>query len=241
MSLSLNDDKIEERYFLHGQMEILSVLNELIHRREGITVYFTQGQEFLRTTLLEARPTHLVFDLSGDENTNRRFEHAEKSLFVGHLDGIRVQFFTTKSTRFSWGGSDAFWTPLPTRVIRLQRRESYRVLLPVTKPIPAQILSTQEKRLGEWPMHDLSVGGLAFTVTGELGFQPGDGIGHLVFVLAKRRKIECMATVRHVTPVNKQAGEYYRIGVSFLDLPASLGGAIQRYILDVEHQRRGAR
>jgi c-di-GMP-binding flagellar brake protein YcgR len=240
MNLSLADGEIEDRYFLTGQMEILSVLNDLIHLRENISIFFNEGQDFFLTTLLEARPDCLIFDLSGDDRSNRRLENSRTCVFVGQLNGIRVQFSAVEPARFTWGETDAFWVPLPTRVSRLQRRESYRVLMPVSKPVMVRMTGLENAALGDWPMHDLSVGGMAVTLSGaEPKFRAGDQIARVSFTIAKNRIIQSAAVIRHVSRIgNPRDSTTYRVGMSFQNLPATQGILIQRHILEIEHQRR---
>ena len=240
MRPTLSDDEIEDRYFLLGRMEILSVLNELIYRREPLTVYFNGGRDFFQTTLLEARPDALVFDLSGDVDANRRLPANSSCVFVSRLNGIRVQFAGSQPQRFSWGGSDAFWVPLPERVVRVQRRESYRILLPVAKPLLARLSAGSGAALGEWPAHDISVGGLGMTATGAPALEEGQEIARVQLALPGPVFIDCAAQVRHVTPISeRQDGTRYRVGLSFVDLPSAAAVAIQRFITKTEHQRRG--
>lgn len=238
---SLSDDEIEDRYFLLGQMEILSVLNDLIHRRAPTTIYFNGGRDFFITTLLEARPEALIFDYGGDEKANQNLPYSANCVFVSHLDGIRVQFSGGPPRSFSWGGSNAFWIPLPERVVRVQRRESYRVQLPIAHPLMVALYGHDQKLLGEWPTHDLSVGGLGFNVTGTPNFKPLNHLPRLVFQLPvqKRQAIDCPAVVRHVTQLSEQHGRTrWRVGVSFSRLPLATAVMIQRYIIWVEHERR---
>lgn len=238
---SLSDDEIEDRYFLLGRMEILSVLNDLIHRRTPVTVHYNGGRDFFITTLLEARPEALIFDLGGDDKANDRLPLSPGSVFVAYLDGIRVQFSGAQARRFSWGGSDAFWVPLPERVVRVQRRESFRILLPVAQPLMVALYNGSDKLIGEWPTHDLSVGGLALTTLGQPHFKPMQPIARLVFQLplAKRQAIDCPAMVRHVTPLSDRMGSArYRVGLSFSRLPLATAVAVQRCIIRIEHDRR---
>lgn len=240
MTASLSDDEIEDRYFLLGRMEILSVLNDLIHHREMVTVYFNGGNEFFLTTLLEARPEALIFDPSGDPEANRRLPASPGCVFVAHQNGIRVQFAGSQPRQFAWGSSDAFRVPLPERVVRVQRRESYRILLPVAKPFMVGIDAQDGMPAAAWPAHDLSVGGAGFTVTGEPRFEAGQNIARIMLALPKQHAIECAAQVRHVTPVgDRQHAQRYRVGIAFSALSAATGVAIQRYITQIEHQRRG--
>ncbi len=239
MTVLLSDEEIEERYFLLGRMEILSVLNELIYRREQVTVTFNAGRDYFLTTLLEARHDALIFDLSGDAKANQLVEKSPSCVFVGRLNGILVQFRTSQVHRFSWGGSDAFWVPLPERVVRRQRRESYRILLPVAKPLMVKLFLEEGYLLGEWPGHDLSVGGLSVNMLGHPGFEPGEKIDRLNLMLPKQGAIVCSAEVRHVTLLSDHQNiSRYRVGVAFTELSSAMGVAIQRYITNAEHERR---
>ena len=179
MSVLLSDDEIEERYFLRGRMEILNVLNDLIYRRESVTLNFNSGKDFFLTRLLEARHDALIFDLSGDVKANQRLPESLRCVFVAQLNGIHIQFAGSQAHRFSWGGSDAFWVPLPERIVRRQRRESYRILLPVTKPVMVKLFSEQGVMLADCPLRDLSVSGIGLTANERLQLEVGETIARL--------------------------------------------------------------
>ncbi|MGZ3236898.1 MAG: flagellar brake protein [Burkholderiaceae bacterium] len=236
---SLSDDEIEDRFFLLGQMEILSVLNDLVHHREPVTVYFNGGRDFMLTTILEARSDCLIFDPSGDAKANKRLPNSSNCVFVARLNGIRVQFSTKNAHPFSWGGSDAFWAPLPARVVRLQRRESYRILLPVAKPLMVKCFADDGLIIGEWPSHNLGVMGLGIAMSRVPNVEPNQSIARIKLMLTKQNVVECAAIVRHVTPLGeRQTRSNYRVGLSFAKLPPAMGVMIQRYITKVEHERR---
>ncbi len=238
MTASLSDDEIEDRYFLRGRMEIISVLNDLIHRREQITVHFNSGRDFFMTTVLEARQDALVFDISGDAKINQRLSQSSGCVFVARLNGIRVQFVVTQPERFSWGGSDAYIVPLPERIVRMQRRESYRITLPVTKPLIVKFYAADGIGLGEFATHNLSVGGLGIAAVGRTALELSEKIARARVLLTKQRSVDCDAVVRHTTVLAERANEsHYRIGVAFSDLPSSMGVMIQRYITKTEHER----
>jgi c-di-GMP-binding flagellar brake protein YcgR len=236
---SLSDDEIEDRFFLLGQMEILSVLNDLINYREPVTVYFNGGRDFMLTTILEARADGFIFDPSGDLKANGRLPKSANCVFVARLNGVRVQFSTRAVQTFSWGGSDAFASALPERVVRLQRRESYRILLPVAKPLMVKFFSGDGLIMGDWPAHNLCVAGLGLVMSRMPNIEPEQGIGRMKLMLTKQHMIECAATVRHITPLGeRQIRQNYRVGVSFTDLSPAKAVVIQRYITKVEHERR---
>jgi c-di-GMP-binding flagellar brake protein YcgR len=238
MSASLSDQEIEDKYFLLGKMEILNLLNDLAHRREPISVYFNAGQDFILTMLLSAKSDGVVFDMGGDKKANSLLEKSDQCVFMATPDGIRVQFSAFDPKRFWWGDEEAFWVPLPDRVIRMQRRDNYRNELPVVNALRVRLADENGISLGDWPLHDVSVGGLGATVGGEPQLKLGDTIAHIAIVISEKKKIDCVGIVRHITLIDRQGKGRYRIGIEFIKLPHAMEVALQRHIIKIEYERR---
>lgn len=238
MSASLSNEQIEDRFFLMGRMEILNVLNDLIHHREPVTVFFNGGNDSMLTMLLDARSDELVFDLSGDARNNNALAKASTCVFVAAPGGIRVQFSGEQIHRVSWGETEAFRIPLPDRVIRLQRRECYRNVLPLIKGLKAQLFDEHGAILADWVLHNLSVGGFGVNVTGACRLKTGDQIARVNIMLPSRKPLECAAQIRHITQLDKTGQGKSRVGVAFVDLAHGMEVSIQRYIIQIEYERR---
>jgi flagellar brake protein len=238
MNFSQNDNEIEDRFFLLGRMEIINCLNDLIRGREPLTVYFNQGKDFILTTVLEASAEHVLLDLGGDPRANRRLEASTSCVMVAVQNGIRIQFSSAQAPRrFAWGGADAFEIPLPTKIVRMQRRESYRVTLPVKKPVMARISNDEGALACELPIHDLSVGGVGLNAVEKTTLNDADEV-EIAFALSDGQIMRNRARVRHITQVGSTGGHpMLRIGLSFLRLPLSSSAKLQRFILHIEHQR----
>lgn len=234
-----NIDGIENRFFVQGRMEILSLLNELILRREAVTVNFNGGTERLLTKLLEVRDKVLIFELGGDPDTNLRLLQCRDCTFVARPDGIRVQFTGGQVRRISWGGSGAFRIALPERVARVQRQLSFRVPIPAQQQMNVELFSDGGASLGEWPVHDLSVGGLGIATEVQAQLEFSENVARVNLRLPEHGEIDCAVTLRHATGLpTDESSPPYRVGVEFIDLPEQMGAAIQRYIIKTEHERR---
>ena len=237
MTTSLSNDQIEDKYFLLGKMEILNILNDLAHRREPVTVYFNGGNDFILTILLAARPDGLIFDLGGDARSNLALTRAPSCTLIAMPDGIRVQFTGQNPERFMWGDQDAFWVPLPERVVRMQRRDTYRNQLPISNPIKVKLSDEQETVLAEWNLHDLSVGGFGAMVDGHPMLKVGDTITHARIQVDAKHRVDCACVVRHISLIDKSKNGRYIVGFSFEKLPHSMEVAVSRLIINIEYER----
>jgi c-di-GMP-binding flagellar brake protein YcgR len=242
MSAALTDEEIEDRFFVLGSQQIIATLGQFIYKSIPVTVQFDNGNDSILTTLLEARPESLIFDLGGDPGGNKRLLQSASCTFITAVNGIRVQFSTSGGVRqVWWGDADAFAVRLPTRVVRLQRREAYRIAMPIVKFVPARLQFNQDgvRHDGRCPLHDLSVSGLGMTFPYRANREPGQLIERISFTLAEHREIECGAAIRHVTELSDGSNnQVFRVGVTFKDLPRAAEIAIQRYIIALEHIRR---
>lgn len=236
---TLTNAEIEDRFFVEGRMAILGLLHELIHRREHLNVRFgARNDDFLMTILLDARPEGLIFDIGSIDQTNQRILQAKGCIFVGAPDGVRVQFSTGPAQRVSWGGQDAFQVSLPTRAVRLQRRETFRVATPIVRPLLAYLLGEGGGVLRQCPVHDIAVGGVGLSVGADFSLEAGTALANVVVDLPELGRVQSAATVRHVTELSRAAGSVKaRAGLRFDHLPRAFDIAIQRYVVQVEHDR----
>lgn len=237
MSASFSDQEIEDRFFLRGQVEILSVLNDLAHRREPISVYFNNGQSFILSAILSARPDGLVFDLGGDPNMNRQLEKASHCVFMAFPEGIRVQFTGMDPQRFMWGEDAAFWVPIPERIIRLQRREFYRNLPPISQDLRAKLHDVDGNIIADWRLHDISVGGFGIITEGEPQLRIGDTIPQAWITLLNKTNVHCPVTIQHITFIERTKLGKFQVGFQFRNLNHAMDITIQKTILNIEYER----
>jgi c-di-GMP-binding flagellar brake protein YcgR len=239
---SLIREEDDERYFLTGRTEILFALRELINRGELVTVSFNHGADMILTTLLTVDPAHdaLIFDWGGSETANRKLLHSDRSIFIAKPDGIKIQFTAGEIRESCFGDHKAFVADIPSRLVRLQRRESFRVLTPLARPLMASVTLDEEAKPRLLPVHDLCVAGLALTQAGKAApFETGVRLAGLRLDLPEFGEIACDADVRHVTIADSSAAAPpHRIGLRFHGLPHMMQARIQRYTVSIERARR---
>lgn len=227
-------------YTLTSPIAILGVLRFLIRRGEYVSVIFNQGSESMMTTLIDADPDGgwLVFDYGGSEQSNKRMLAASRHIFQSAPDGVRIQFATSDVELIEYGGRPAFTTDFPASLVRLQRREFYRLEVPRTQGPTLLFFGLDRLRL---PLHDLSVGGVGLTLPKEhesLVFNVLDR--HRVRLdLPEAETLDVEVEVRNIVDVPTRAGgKQRRVGFQFIEPPRNLEATVQRYMARIERERR---
>ncbi len=160
---------VEERFTLRSRPEIVSVLRGLQRRHAMITIYFDQGREFILTSILAINPDfhELVLDSGPDARANRILLNANHLEVVSYEGRIKVQFAASRAEATVHDGRPAFRVRIPGALVRLQRREFYRVEVPAERPIKAylQLRRDRPDELLEARLLDISCGGISLLST----------------------------------------------------------------------------
>ncbi|MQY51581.1 flagellar brake protein [Rhodocyclus tenuis] len=234
------------RFLLRSRSEILFVLRSLIQKTAMITVYFDQGQSFLLTTILSLTPDNdgIIFDIASDDEVNRKALAANKLIFITAIDRVKVQFKLKglKATQFE--GRPAFRGELPEDVLRLQRREYFRLSTPVANPVKCHIPMRRPDGTAmtiDLPLIDISAGGvgLMLTPTQRDLFPVGEVLADCRMTLPDEGILTASLGVRNAFDVTTRTGsQYVRLGCEFIDLPGSRMSMVQRYITRIERERK---
>lgn len=233
------------QYLLRGKTDILYNLRSLMQKRAMLSAFIDASADSFLTAILAVTPDerHLILDAASDETINRRVEAAEQLICVTQLDKIKIQFAASKIERFPFEGHEAFRVPLPEALLRLQRREYYRLtapgshalscLIPVTVGGEHKVISVETSVL------DISGGGLAITVpSGGVTFEPDMEFADCRLMLPETGPISATLRVRNLFRItNRDGSVMLRAGCEFLNLSNSVASTIQRYILKVERER----
>jgi c-di-GMP-binding flagellar brake protein YcgR len=234
------------QYLLHSKAEIAAVLRSLIQRRSLISAYFDQGRSFLLTSLLklDLEAGELVLDCGREEKVNRLALLAEQLLLTTTVDKVKVQFTLSKLSETQSGGLPAFSAALPDKILRLQRREYYRLSTPMTKPV--KFVATIRRRdgsalLAEASLLDISGGGIGLMAAPSLAalLQRSDILTDCKMTLPDEGLLVASLCIRNKLDVATRGGSrYVRVGCQFVALPGVRMTMLQRYITRVERERK---
>lgn len=238
----LPEAEIETRFHVTGRTAIQFMLLGFAREREAFTVQFKGGQQSFLSTLLAVDKDDglLIFDCSGSSETNRQLLASERAVFVGRPGGIPVQFSSGPIREINYEGAKAFAVELPAYLVRLQRRENFRVETPRVKPIVffGRLPSGELLKL---PANDISVSGIGLNADSE----PTDLAVDMVlerchFTLpGETQELFVEATIRRIMPRETRSGNrYWQVGLQFNELSSANENRIQRYIDRLERERR---
>jgi flagellar brake protein len=234
----------ESTYLLHSPLEIAHVLRDIMRRHSLTTIHFDAGHEVLLTALLAIDPAtnELVFDASGNARLNQAVLAAPRLLFFSNQDKIKVRFVTARARVVRWQGRDAFAVAQPKSLLRLQRRENYRLLAPVAHPVKCVIPVAEEngQRAAEARLHDIGLGGVGLIMApAELPVMPGMQWPNCRIVLPESGNVIATLEVRFAASAalsNRKT--VLRVGCVFVRPSMAALTMVQRYMLRLERAKR---
>ncbi len=235
-----------EQFRVRAPAEILRVLRDLARGNELVTAYFNDGRDFILTSLLRVDPEQkrLVLDYGPDELLNRRLLERQHAVFVTRHNQVRVQFTTDRLERVEFEGGPAFIAPLPESLVRVQRREFYRLTTPISQRLNISFVTEDGSTLSAH-LADISVGGVGIIEPPEgwvPACEPGTVIPDCRIELPEEGVISADIEIRNRYEVSKSAGQpLYHLGCRLLRLDSRASAAIQRYIHRVDLERRRIR
>lgn len=241
---NLFQDALSEEYanyLVHSRQEVTQILRAVQRQNEVVTGYFNQGQSFFLSAVLNADPEsgYLILDCGADPETNRQALTSNKIVFVTNQNRIKIQFSTTAIEQIEFEGRPAFRTRLPSALLKLQRREYYRLVAPIRAPLHCIIPDVNGERV-EVEVADISVGGVAITglpttVTVEEGLLLPD----CRIALPEEGTVVTAMEVRNIQESNRRSGlVVWRVGCVYVGVPAPHQAMIQRYIIRIDRERR---
>ena len=233
-----------KKYLLNSKLEILFILRELMRRGALITAYCNEGSDYLLTTLLSVDDNgEILLDYGANEDMNQKALASEKVVFIANHDKVKVQFTRPGVQQVNFEGRPAFRTTVPESVMRLQRREYYRLVTPSSRPVKCLIPVHTERgplRDVEAMVLDISNGGIAVIAPPDgLTLKVGSTLEDCRIVIPDMGTIYTSIQVKNIFDVTLKNGTHVRrAGCQFTHLDGPAMTLVQRYIIRIERDRR---
>ena len=239
------DNQVEDdaRFSVSQPAEIVFVLKQIMQNTQLVTAYMDGGADFALTSVLDVMPdtAEVVLDVSPDAAANKRLLAARKVLLVTSHDQVKVKFATGDIREVRYKGRPALRIPLPDSLVRIQRREHYRIATPITKPLictlplPDRGADMQAEAI----VLDISIGGVALIDNhGATEFKIGDVFENCRIGLPEVGTLVVSLKVRNSFNTPLRNGLHFRrFGCQFLNLLPSTESLVQRYIMVLDRSR----
>jgi len=242
---AMHDAELENwhDYEVQSRKEIVALLRQIGEKKQLIRMKIKGEADVCVTSVLEVDPESGLFilDRSINREQNERILRAGQVMCETYLDKIRILFRAGGLQELEFGGTGALAANIPDSLIRLQRREFYRMPTPVTNPVP--VLVPLPIALGggsaSFPLADISCGGIAlFDNKMSLNSTIGQTFTGCRIELPEIGTVDTSLQVRNaldVTMLNNKTSR--RIGCMFVDISRANMAGVQRYITKLERER----
>lgn len=232
------------RYAVQDRREILRLLNALVEKRVLVTAYIDGGTSFITVVLAVAHDGEsLIIDAGPDEALTASAGNAAQVVCTTRLDNVRVQFSLVAPARTVYDNRPALCAAIPDSLLRLQRREYFRLSTPQSDPLICSIaheLPDGRKKSIAVRILDISGGGLAVVVPpDEIAFEAGSEFNQCTLKLPDSEPLAVRLKVRNLFQVERPSGvKVTRAGCEFIGLSSQMAARIQRYIFRLERDRK---
>ena len=230
-----------EEYLIENQAGVIGKLKLLAKNNTMVTAMYNNGASSMNTAVIEViRDMDLVvLDIGPTESQNEQLLNANRIFFKAEMDGVDAQFTANSITRAKLKGEPVFAIPIPENMLWVQRREFFRVRIPLGAPAYCEIKQV-DGSFRKYKVYDMSSGGLSIHDEFEdLEVDNDVVLSACKLELPEHGHSQVNLKVCNIIPMkigDKPAGR--RIGCAFVNLGMSFAATVQRYINTVEAQRR---
>ena len=237
MNTTKSTSEHSSRYALTSQLDILDVLRSLVLDNRLIHMRAAGDDASILTTLLhiDSEKEALVFDGSSDESLCQQILNAKKLFFEASQNGIHISFATGPASSCSYQDRPALSLPYPAELVRVQRRDSYRVATPQNNPVLCTI------PLEEGPvtlsLEDLSGTGLgASDPAHELQGVIGQSFPGCTLALPGSEPLKVVLRLVQMREFERAGKQTRHVGLAFENLRGAPLARIQRYVSTLERE-----
>jgi c-di-GMP-binding flagellar brake protein YcgR len=230
---------------IESRREIVALLRTIAGKNQLSRMLINGEADVAVTTILEvdAEADELIIDCSINREQNDRIIAARRIGFETTLDKIRIMFSSDDVSACLYDERPALYLNIPKSMIRLQRRDLYRMETPVSNPVRCVIPVPDE--LGgpdvacALPLADISGGGIALL---DEKMKLDNTIGRIYtncrIDLPELGIVTCSLQIRsshELTLLNGKANR--RLGCQFREISKAMLDRVQRYITKLERER----
>jgi c-di-GMP-binding flagellar brake protein YcgR len=238
IELFSNDE--ENDYLVNNPKEIVSILQTVVERKSRVALYYNEGNSMVLTLILAAGEKGVWIDAASNPLDNKHIERSKRIIFVTTHNQAKVQFIATDVMLGIYEDAPAFSLALPSKLLRLQRRDYYRLVTPeidalkcIIRPVPGQTHIQHEVTV-----MDISIGGVALVCEASgIELQPGMVYEHCQIELPEVGRLEASIEVKNAFEITDRNGRVKRrAGCVFVKPDGKTTMLLQRYVAQMQQK-----
>ncbi len=240
---SSRDDQLA-RYGVHSHKEIVFLLRRVQQRKLLVNLDLPNSRQIIVTSVLAVDEANnaLILDSARGDALNRELLSGPGAEFFTQLEGVTISFFTGRVTFTEFEKLPALRVSLPKALIRLQRREHFRVPMPIVNPVKCMVPPLAEGETEPITTHlvDLSCGGVALAdIAGRISPDPGRRLPGCRILLPDGPPVVATLEIRNSAQIRLHNGSFQtRLGCQFINLPNDMAAPLQRFVMEIERTHR---
>lgn len=232
--------KDSERYLVDHAPEIARILQGIMDNKATVALYGNRDHEFVLSSIVAMEPEQgfILLEQGSSQPFNERLKSAGRVTCVTTHDQVHIQFTGNDLQPAMLNDEPVFRVAMPQALLRLQRREYYRLGTSVINPVKCMIRTAHD--FLDAVVVDISIGGMGvLAYDGAPQIHPGESYHGCRIALPGTGEFAVSLNVRSTFDLTLKNGrQAHRAGCQFIDLPPSVETEIQRYIIRVERERR---
>lgn len=233
-------------FLIRSKTEIRFVLQGIAQKGARAALYYDEGKDFILTTLLGADGQGIWLDVGPHAADNRRILRSKELIFVSSHQQVKVQFAAHHAESVLFENRETFYLPLPDTLLRLQRRDYYRLLAPVREPLKCVVPAIPSAQMKpntyapkrEITIMDISAGGVALVCAEhETELQPGKIYPDCRISLPDTGILVAAIRVKNIIEITSRDGAVHKhAGCEFIHLDGKMAILLQRYIIGLQNK-----
>lgn len=235
------------QFRIRSKREIQSILKGIEQAGTRSALYYDDENDFILTEVVKVTEQGLWLDVGPAAAGNQRILRSNKIIFISSHHQVKVQFVANRIESVLLENRTVFYLSLPDSLLRIQRREYFRLTTPTTSPLrcvipvtpppdAADSVSPAFKR--EVTIMDISGGGIALVCEAhDTELQPGKIYTDCKISLPGVGAISATIKVKNSFEITLRNGQISkRAGCEFAHLSGEAATLLQRYVVHLQSE-----
>ena len=230
-------DQEESECRVSSARQIQSILRGIAEDGARATLYYDGAQGFIMTSVLDVGDKGLWVEQGADAPKNRHVAESKRLTLVSVHNQVKIQFVVGGIRAVTHQGYPAFYMPFPASLYRIQRREYFRLAIPLSERLRCTIpLNKPQEGQVETPIMDISGGGVRLSYAeNDIEFVIGQTYAGCQIDLPEVGRISVTLIVKNLVSVTPKPGQtIQRIGCEFKNLDNASSVLLQRYVTNMQ-------